>query len=113
MDDRPFAGQVGNSRGLAVISNRQPIPGYVTLTRSDRRENGIPDACAIARRGLNRCGTCTIALCREKVAAQGACSSVVEHGAHNPRVAGSNPAGPTRRAARLDIRFRIITGTHI
>lgn len=27
-----------------------------------------------------------------------ACSSVVEHGAHNPRVAGSNPAGPTKSA---------------
>lgn len=26
-----------------------------------------------------------------------ACSSVVEHGAHNPRVAGSIPAGPTGR----------------
>jgi ribosome-associated protein len=25
-----------------------------------------------------------------------ACSSAAEHGAHNPRVAGSNPAGPTR-----------------
>src|SRR5215210_2491174 len=34
-----------------------------------------------------------------------ACSSVVEHGAHNPRVAGSIPAGPTTtRQARG--RFR-------
>lgn len=28
-----------------------------------------------------------------------ACSSAAEHGAHNPRVAGSNPAGPTENIA--------------
>src|SRR5436190_10114494 len=30
----------------------------------------------------------------DSVAHLRACSSVAEHGAHNPRVAGSNPAGP-------------------
>ncbi len=31
----------------------------------------------------------------------GACSSAVEHGAHNPLVAGSIPAGPTLRSPRI------------
>ncbi len=42
-------------------------------------------------------------------AAQGACSSVVEHGAHNPRVAGSNPAGPTWCASVAFNRFLFVT----
>jgi ribosome-associated protein len=38
-----------------------------------------------------------------------ACSSVVEHGAHNPRVAGSIPAGPTTPAASAGIRVLTVS----
>jgi ribosome-associated protein len=45
---------------------------------------------------------------------RGACSSAVEHGAHNPRVAGSIPAGPTRRETMVPIaQYRLRGGCGI
>jgi hypothetical protein len=36
-----------------------------------------------------------------------ACSSAVEQGTHNPLVAGSNPAGPSRRILVFGLRIGI------
>ncbi len=57
----------------------------------------------VAARGADAEGRCMTTPAPESIRGKAsssshhrrACSSAAEHGAHNPRVAGSNPAGPT------------------
>ena len=76
----------GLSRGLHLVKDWIPGVAYARLMGIDKRQATL---CRASRHST---------MSRKR-----ACSSAVEHGAHNPLVAGSIPAGPTDRVARSGV----------